>query len=147
MSIAELPEALAALARDLERRDDDPFTLCCHAAVLLAKRTIEDERRWLEQAVGHPGPPASEQEDYNPAADLSTYRDALIERLDNELRFHQELMEIRRALLGPDHYKIARSTTEALAELLRVTDKPRLIVALEDAYDPEVGGIDLAKGG
>lgn len=116
MDIAELPEALAALARDLERRDDDPFTLRCHAAVLLAKRTIEIERRWLEQAVGHPGPPASEHDGYNTAADLSDYRDALIERLDNELRSHRELMEIRRAVLGHITAADQRSTLQVVAD-------------------------------
>lgn len=41
MDVAELPQALAALARDLEQRDDDPFTLRSREAVLLAIATIK----------------------------------------------------------------------------------------------------------
>jgi len=148
MDIAELPEALAALARDLELRDDDPFTLRSRDAILLAKRVIEErmtaqeavrvmggtaadlaavhadpERRWLEAAVSHPGPPASEEEGYDPARDLDDYRSSILERLDNELRFHGELMDIRRAVLGPDHHKVQISTVMAVSDLIRLAGK------------------------
>ena len=42
MDVADLPEALAALARDLEQWDDDPFTLRSRDAVLLAERFIAE---------------------------------------------------------------------------------------------------------
>lgn len=109
------PVALGALA-DLGNLHGESNM---HAQGFLKLHYLAGERRWLEKAVGHPGPPASEFDGYDPRTDLSEYRAAILERLDNEVRFHGELMDIRRAVLGPDHHKMQMSTVTAVADLLQ----------------------------
>ncbi len=69
------------------------------AAVTL-QQDAATRRAFLERAVCHPGPPMSEQEDYDPDADLDELEGSVLERMDMETRWHRELMEIRREAEG-----------------------------------------------
>jgi hypothetical protein len=82
---------------------------------------LEAQRRaFLERAVCHPGPPMSEQEDYDPDADIAELEGSVLERMDMETRWHRDLMEIRREAEGilartPDP---SRSTVQVFKDLL-----------------------------
>lgn len=76
-------------------------------------------RAFLERAVCHPGPPASEHEDYDPEADIGELEAAVLERMDLEPKAERELQNIRKLCeeaLGrtPDP---ARSTMQVVREL------------------------------
>ena len=88
-----------------------------HAA---AEQAEAAHRAFLERAVCHPGPPASEHEDYDPEADLGELEAAVLERMDLELEAERELRDIRKLCeeaLGrtPDP---ARSTVQVVRDLL-----------------------------
>lgn len=112
MDIAELPEALAALARDLEQRDDDPFTLRCHAAVLLAKRTIEERMTarapsaTLLRLASHllPTFASDEAEMDSPEVDLEAFG---IGREDPEAKLLLEHMNLGSGDAGWPHFPVA----------------------------------------
>lgn len=61
-----------------------------------AGRAEAARRRFLEQAVCHPGPPMSETEDYTGEEDLGELEAIVLERLDRELRLENDLGTIWR---------------------------------------------------
>ena len=72
---------------------------CIAFPVTKELRAAQAERRaFLERAVCHPGPPASEHEGYDPEAALGELEAAVLERMDLELQHERDLREIRRVL-------------------------------------------------
>ena len=112
------------------------MVLKAHAA---AEQAVAAHRAFLERAVCHPGPPASEHEDYDPEADLGELEAAVLERMDLELKAERELRDIRKLCeeaLGrtPDP---ARSTMQVVSDLCAYAEAARTYRA--NMEDPPAG--------
>jgi len=110
----------AGLALQGMRQDNETLRNMLIEARRLVDVGLAARREFLEQAVCHPGPPASEHEDYDPEAPLGELEAAVLERMDLELKAERELWDIRKLCeeaLGrtPDP---ARATIQVVRELL-----------------------------
>jgi hypothetical protein len=122
--MTETPDIIARLRQDANHREKVQRNPILAALLREAAEHIAQQSDWrrafLERAVCHPGPPMSEQEDYDPDADLSELEGSVLERMDMETRWHRELMEIRREAedilaRAPDP---SRSTVQVFKDLL-----------------------------